>query len=156
MGKMHAFDHNRKQWPAPGRRRAAGDHADLIKLSMVKVQDVLDAQARKTLMIIQVHDEMVFEVPEDEVEWVRTEIPHIMAGVAELRVPLLAELGVGENWEKALAARGLAAVKAGGFWLSARDWSLRKDEPGRSVLTEPIPGLRWGCNINTRARTGAC
>ncbi len=79
-----------------------GTAADLIKLAMVKVQDVLDAraaQARK--MIMQVHDELVFEVPEDEVEWVRTEIPRIMAGVAELRVPLLAEIGVGENWEKA-------------------------------------------------------
>jgi len=78
-----------------------GTAADLIKLSMVKVQDVIDAQARKTRMIMQVHDELVFEVPEDEVEWVRTEIPRIMAGVAELRVPLLAEIGVGENWEKA-------------------------------------------------------
>ena len=78
-----------------------GTAADLIKLAMVKVQEVLDAQGRKTLMIMQVHDELVFEVPEDEVEWVRTEIPRIMAGVAELRVPLLAEIGVGENWEKA-------------------------------------------------------
>jgi DNA polymerase-1 len=78
-----------------------GTAADLIKLSMVKVQDVLDAQARKTRMIMQVHDELVFEVPEEEVDWVRTEIPRIMAGVAELRVPLLAEIGVGENWEKA-------------------------------------------------------
>ena len=56
---------------------------------------------RRTQMIMQVHDELVFEVPEDEVEWVRTEIPRLMAGVAELRVPLLAEIGVGENWEKA-------------------------------------------------------
>jgi len=48
-----------------------------------------------------VHDELVFEVPQDEVEWVRTEIPRLMAGVAELRVPLLAEIGVAENWEKA-------------------------------------------------------
>jgi DNA polymerase-1 len=78
-----------------------GTAADLIKLSMVKVQDVIDAQGRKTRMIMQVHDELVFEVPEDEVDWVRTEIPRIMAGVAELRVPLLAEIGVGENWEKA-------------------------------------------------------
>jgi DNA polymerase-1 len=68
---------------------------------MVKVQDVLDAQGRRTRMIMQVHDELVFEVPDDEVEWVRTEIPRLMAGVAELRVPLLAEVGVGENWEKA-------------------------------------------------------
>jgi DNA polymerase I len=78
-----------------------GTAADLIKLSMVKVQDVLDAQQRRTKMIMQVHDELVFEVPEDEVEWLKTEIPRLMAGVAELRAPLLAEIGVGENWEKA-------------------------------------------------------
>jgi DNA polymerase-1 len=78
-----------------------GTAADLIKLSMVQVQDVLDAQQRRTKMIMQVHDELVFEVPADEVEWVKTEIPRLMAGVAELRVPLLAEIGVGPNWEQA-------------------------------------------------------
>jgi DNA polymerase-1 len=78
-----------------------GTAADLIKLSMVKIQDVLDAQRKATKMILQVHDELVFEVPQDEVDWVRAEVPRLMAGVAELRVPLLAEIGVGENWEKA-------------------------------------------------------
>jgi len=78
-----------------------GTAADLIKLSMVKVQDVLDAEKRGTKMIMQVHDELVFEVPEAEVEWVRTEIPRIMASVADLKVPLLAEIGVGPNWDKA-------------------------------------------------------
>ncbi|ABE43665.1 DNA polymerase I [Polaromonas sp. JS666] len=78
-----------------------GTAADLIKLSMVKVQEVLDAEKRATKMIMQVHDELVFEVPEAEVEWVRVEIPRIMAGVADLRVPLLAEIGVGPNWDKA-------------------------------------------------------
>jgi DNA polymerase-1 len=68
---------------------------------MMKMQDVLDEQRRRTKMIMQVHDELVFEVPEDEVEWVRTEIPRLMAGIAELRAPLLAEIGIGENWEKA-------------------------------------------------------
>ena len=52
-------------------------------------------------MIMQVHDELVFEVPESEVEWVRTEVPNIMANVAALQVPLLAEIGFGPNWEKA-------------------------------------------------------
>jgi DNA polymerase I len=78
-----------------------GTAADLIKLSMVKVQDVLDAEKRRTKMIMQVHDELVFEVPEEEVEWVRKEIPALMAGVADLRVPLLAEVGVGPNWDQA-------------------------------------------------------
>jgi DNA polymerase I len=78
-----------------------GTAADLIKLSMVKVQEVLDAEKRATKMIMQVHDELVFEVPLDEVDWVKHEIPRLMAGVAQLKVPLLAEIGVGENWEKA-------------------------------------------------------
>ena len=78
-----------------------GTAADLIKLSMNKVQEVLDTENRKTKMIMQVHDELVFEVPDAEVEWVRVEIPRIMAGVADLKVPLLAEIGMGLNWESA-------------------------------------------------------
>jgi DNA polymerase-1 len=78
-----------------------GTAADLIKLAMVKVQEVLDREQRRSRMVMQVHDELVFEVPEDEVEWLRVEIPRLMAGVAELRVPLLAEIGVGSNWDKA-------------------------------------------------------
>jgi len=78
-----------------------GTAADLIKLSMVEVQRVLDAEQRGTRMIMQVHDELVFEVPEAEADWVRTEVPRIMAGVAQLKVPLLAEIGFGPNWDQA-------------------------------------------------------
>ena len=78
-----------------------GTAADLIKLSMNKVLAALDAENRQTKMIMQVHDELVFEVPDAEVDWVRVEIPRIMASVATLRVPLLAEIGVGINWEAA-------------------------------------------------------
>ncbi len=78
-----------------------GTAADLIKLSMVAVQKALDEQGKATKVIMQVHDELVFEVPESEVEWVRTEVPRIMAGVADLKVPLLAEVGFGPNWEQA-------------------------------------------------------
>jgi len=78
-----------------------GTAADLIKLSMNAVQKALDAQGRRTKMILQVHDELVFEVPADEVDWLRAEIPRLMAGVAQLKVPLLAEVGVGPNWEQA-------------------------------------------------------
>ncbi len=78
-----------------------GTAADLIKLSMVKVQQVIDEQQLATKMIMQVHDELVFEVPESEVDWVRHEVPRLMAGVAHLKVPLLAEVGVGVNWDKA-------------------------------------------------------
>ena len=65
------------------------------------MQRVLDEQQRATKIIMQVHDELVFEVPESEVDWVTTEVPRLMAGVAQLKVPLLAEVGVGPNWEKA-------------------------------------------------------
>ena len=78
-----------------------GTAADLIKLSMVAVQKALDEQQRATKMIMQVHDELVFEVPEAEVDWLKAEIPRLMAGVAELKVPLLAEVGVGPNWDQA-------------------------------------------------------
>lgn len=78
-----------------------GTAADLIKLSMNQVQQVLDAEQRGTKMIMQVHDELVFEVPEAEVDWVRREIPRLMAGVAQLKVPLLAEVGIGKNWDEA-------------------------------------------------------
>ena len=78
-----------------------GTAADLIKLSMVQVQRALDAGGYGTRMIMQVHDELVFEVPQAEVDWMRTEIPRIMAAVAQLKVPLLAEVGVGPNWDQA-------------------------------------------------------
>ncbi len=78
-----------------------GTAADLIKLAMIAVQAALDAQQRRTAIVMQVHDELVFEVPEDELDWVRTEVPRLMAGVAQLSVPLLAEIGIGPNWDKA-------------------------------------------------------
>jgi DNA polymerase-1 len=70
-------------------------------MSMVAVQKAIDAQQRQTKVIMQVHDELVFEVPESEVEWVKTEVPRLMAEVAQLKVPLLAEVGVGLNWDEA-------------------------------------------------------
>jgi len=78
-----------------------GTAADLIKLSMIAVQKVLDEQQRATKMVMQVHDELVFEVPNAELDWARTEVPRIMASVATLKVPLLAEVGVGPNWDQA-------------------------------------------------------
>ena len=78
-----------------------GTAADLIKKAMVAVQGELDARKPEVLMIMQVHDELVFELPEGEVDWLRREIPRLMAGVAALQVPLLAEVGVGPDWDKA-------------------------------------------------------
>jgi DNA polymerase-1 len=78
-----------------------GTAADLIKLSMIAVQDWLDAEKLSSMMIMQVHDELVLEVPEAELDLVKTRLPQLMAGVATLRVPLQAEVGVGPNWEQA-------------------------------------------------------
>ncbi len=78
-----------------------GTAADLIKLAMVAVQKELDAHKPDIKMIMQVHDELVFELPEGEVDWLRSHIPRLMADVAALKVPLLAEVGVGPNWDKA-------------------------------------------------------
>ena len=78
-----------------------GTAADLIKLAMIAVQKTLDAEGRATRMVMQVHDELVLEVPNTEIEWAKEAVPRLMAGVAQLRVPLLAEVGVGPNWEQA-------------------------------------------------------
>jgi len=78
-----------------------GTAADLIKLSMIAVQEGIDREQRKTKVIMQVHDELVFEVPEEEVEWLKVAVPKWMADVAALKVPLLAEVGVGLNWDQA-------------------------------------------------------
>jgi DNA polymerase-1 len=78
-----------------------GTAADLIKLAMIAVQAALDAQGKQTRIVMQVHDELVFEVPDAELDWVKTQVPALMAGVAQLKVPLLAEVGVGSNWDEA-------------------------------------------------------
>jgi len=78
-----------------------GTAADLIKLAMIAVQDWIEKDALRTRMVMQVHDELVLEVPQDELELVKRKLPELMAGVATLKVPLVAETGVGNNWEEA-------------------------------------------------------
>ncbi|RFU48820.1 DNA polymerase I [Paraburkholderia sp. DHOC27] len=78
-----------------------GTAADLIKLSMIAVQDWLEASKLNTRMIMQVHDELILEVPDDELSNVRKRLPELMCGVAALKVPLVAEVGAGANWEEA-------------------------------------------------------
>ena len=78
-----------------------GTAADLIKISMIAVQDWLEQNHMSSLMIMQVHDELVLEVPQAELARVREELPKIMCGVAKLKVPLVADVGVGSNWDEA-------------------------------------------------------
>jgi DNA polymerase-1 len=78
-----------------------GTAADLIKLAMIAVQHWLETEKLQTRLIMQVHDELVVEAPAEELDLVREHLPALMCGVAELRVPLVAEIGVGKNWEQA-------------------------------------------------------
>ena len=78
-----------------------GTAADLIKLAMIAVQGWLDEQQLSSRMVMQVHDELVLEVPEQELATVKEHLPQLMAGVAQLKVPLVAEVGTGRNWEEA-------------------------------------------------------
>lgn len=78
-----------------------GTAADLIKMAMVAVDDWLVREGRKSRLILQVHDELILEVTDEEVDEMRVKIPELMAGVARLRVPLVAEVGVADNWEAA-------------------------------------------------------
>ncbi len=78
-----------------------GTAADLIKLAMIAVQGWLESEKLATKLVMQVHDELVLEVPEDELERVKPQVEKLMTGVATLDVPLVVEAGVGENWEKA-------------------------------------------------------
>jgi DNA polymerase-1 len=78
-----------------------GTAADLIKMAMIAVQAWLEREMLATKLVMQVHDELVFEVPEAELERVKPEVERLMMGVAKLDVPLLVEAGVGANWEEA-------------------------------------------------------
>jgi len=97
---------------AGGPRRAAaeraainapmqGTAADLVKLAMIAVDRWIAGAGLATRLVLQVHDELVLEVPENELEQVRTELPQRMTGVASLSVPLVVDVGAGPNWERA-------------------------------------------------------
>jgi DNA polymerase-1 len=78
-----------------------GTAADLIKLAMIAVQSWLEQNHMQTRLLMQVHDELVLEVPDTEMVLVRENLPKLMTEVATLKVPLLVEVGVGLNWEEA-------------------------------------------------------
>jgi len=78
-----------------------GTAADLIKLAMIAVQRWLDEEKLGSRLLLQVHDELILEVPEWELDRVRAELPAHMCNVAALKVPLRVGVGAGSNWEAA-------------------------------------------------------
>lgn len=78
-----------------------GTAADIIKLAMVHMDRALSERGLKSRMLLQVHDELVFEVPEDEMELMKKLLPEVMGGALELSVPLKAEVSYGSNWYEA-------------------------------------------------------
>ncbi|HZS80293.1 MAG TPA: DNA polymerase I [Herbaspirillum sp.] len=78
-----------------------GTAADLIKLAMIAVQDWIEHAGLQSRLIMQVHDELVLEVPGGELDTVRERLPELMKNVAQLKVPLIADVGVGKNWDQA-------------------------------------------------------
>ena len=78
-----------------------GSAADLIKLAMIEIDDQLQAQHPDAHMLLQVHDELLFEVPKDELESVQTLVRNTMENALQLKVPLVVDIGVGKNWLEA-------------------------------------------------------
>jgi DNA polymerase-1 len=78
-----------------------GTAADIIKRAMLAVDGWLTESGFDARMIMQVHDELVFEVAEGQVDAFNAEIKRLMESAAALSVPLLVEVGVGDNWEQA-------------------------------------------------------
>ena len=101
--EIRSSNGNRRQ----GAERAAinapmqGTAADLIKMAMIAVSNWLEKSSRKSRLVLQVHDELVLEAPDDELIEVRTHLPRLMGNVATLKVPLVVEVGIGPNWEAA-------------------------------------------------------
>ncbi|MCL4245758.1 MAG: DNA polymerase I, partial [Candidatus Dadabacteria bacterium] len=100
--ELTSGDRNRKGF---GERAAMntpiqGSAADIINIAMIRIHDEL-ARGFKSRMILQVHDELLFDVPEDEIEAVSRIVKSEMEGAWELKVPVIVEMGTGKNWAEA-------------------------------------------------------
>lgn len=109
LSDIRSNQHNRRM----GAERAAinapmqGTAADIIKLAMINVHEWLTQTQRQSKLIMQVHDELVLEVPESEVSVIKENLPDLMENVIKLDVPLKIEMGVGKNWGQALAVTAI-------------------------------------------------
>ena len=78
-----------------------GTAADIIKIAMIKVDEAIRRHNYRSQMMLQVHDELVFNVPTEEVDEFRQSVKHAMETAASLRVPLIVDVGIGHNWLEA-------------------------------------------------------
>ncbi len=95
-----------RQMQAFGERTAMnhpmqGSAADIIKIAMIRVAQRLREEGLRSKLVLQIHDELDFEVPEDEIEVLSALVRETMEGVVELRVPLIADVSYGANWAEA-------------------------------------------------------
>ena len=98
--EIHSNNYNMREFGARAATNAPvqGSAADIIKIAMINIQKTIDEQQLRTRMLLQVHDELVFEAPESEVEASRAMVKQMMEGALPLRVPLEVATGVGNNW----------------------------------------------------------
>ena len=75
-----------------------GAQADLIKMAMINLDQWIEQNAKDIFMLMQVHDELIFEVPNDKLNFAKENIANIMNKVANLSVNLKVEIGIGDNW----------------------------------------------------------
>ena len=103
LPEINSRNHQRRQYAERAAINAPmqGTAADIIKLAMVDVHQYLTESQSKTKLIMQVHDELVLEVPEQELKEFRPKVIELMSNAAELSVPLLVEADVGQNWDEA-------------------------------------------------------
>ena len=106
--KRHIAEINarNRQMQAFGERTAMnhpmqGSAADIIKIAMIRVAQRLREEGLRSKLVLQIHDELDFEVPEDEIEVLSALVRETMEGVVELRVPLIADVSYGANWAEA-------------------------------------------------------
>jgi DNA polymerase-1 len=78
-----------------------GSAADMIKIAMIQIQKWLNESDLQTKMILQVHDELLFDVPKNEMDVVKAKVKELMEGAMTLNVPILVETGFGDNWLEA-------------------------------------------------------
>lgn len=77
-----------------------GSAADLIKMAMLRMDEELTKRNKKSFMVLQIHDELIFEIPAEEVEEMENLVREIMQGVMDLKIPLLVNIAIGKNWKE--------------------------------------------------------